>query len=152
MFEKEFTEWIKWDSRELLDGIDYPGVYCLAISNSDLLENEFQWIPDICYIGVTNSQKGLRGRLKQFDNTIRGKLGHGGGHRFRYKYPNYEELVKQLFVAIRPFPCNMDRNSPQDLRTMGKVLKMEYDCFAEYVEIFGIHPEFNDKKRSPKDV
>ena len=33
---------------------------------------------------------------------------------------------------------------------MGEVAKLEYDCFAEYVEKFGNLPEFNDKSKSPK--
>jgi len=43
---------------------------------------------------MTNSISGLKGRLKQFDNTIIGKAGHGGADRVRFKHQNYEQLIK----------------------------------------------------------
>ena len=33
---------------------------------------------------------------------------------------------------------------------MGDVARFEYLCLAEYVEKFGVLPEFNNKKDSPK--
>jgi hypothetical protein len=114
------------------------------------MENEFSWLPDIKYIGMTNSISGLKGRLKQFDNTIIGKSGHGGADRVRFKHQNYNELVNKLFVSISFFECNVKSNQSNDLRVMGEVAKFEYDCFARFVELFGVLPEFNDKKLSPK--
>ena len=99
---------------------------------------------------MTNSQAGLKGRLKQFDNTIVGKSGHGGADRFRFKHQNYQELVDQLFVSVCSFECDVKSNKPEDFRIMGDVAKFEYECFATYVEKFGKMPEFNDKKLSPK--
>lgn len=33
---------------------------------------------------------------------------------------------------------------------MGEIARLEYECFAVYVEKFDQLPEFNDKKLSPK--
>lgn len=150
MTENKFTEWIKWGERDSLKGIKFPGIYCIAISELDLSKQRFQWISEINYVGMTNSQNGLKGRLKQFDNTIIGKTGHGGADRFRYKYENYQDLVDRLFVSICSFECNVKSNSAKDLRIMGEVAKFEYDCFAKYVEKFGNLPRFNNKNKSPK--
>lgn len=150
MNEAKFTKWLKWQSRNMAEGIKYPGVYIAAISEHDLSGKDFCWLPEIIYIGMTNSISGLKGRLKQFDNTIVGKTGHGGARRVRYKHIDYSKLIDTLYVAISPFECNVRSNKPEDLRVMGEVCKFEYDCFAYYAELFGELPEFNNKKRSPK--
>lgn len=150
MINKDFTQWIKWENRNSLNGIKYSGIYCIAISETDLSEQDFEWISKITYVGMTNSKAGLKGRLKQFDNTIIGKSGHGGADRFRYKYENYQELVDKLYVSVCSFECDVKSNEPKDLRIMGEVAKFEYYCFAEYVEKFKKLPEFNDKKKSLK--
>ncbi len=131
--------------------LSYPGVYIVCKTNKNIDGNDFSWFEDIVYIGMTNSKNGLKGRLKQFDNTISKKQkDHGGAQRVLYKHPTYDNLVKNLFVSIRPFECNVSSNNTEDLRIMGKVSEFEYICFAEYVEKFKRLPEFNDKKRSPK--
>jgi len=150
MTEHKFTKWTKWRNRNSLTGLKYPGIYCIAISEFDLSEQNFKWIPEIKYVGMTNSQAGLKGRLKQFDNTIIGKTGHGGADRFRYKYQNYQNLVDRLFVSVCSFQFDVKSNTSKDLRIMGEVAKFEYDCFAIYVEKFVNLPEFNDKSKSPK--
>jgi hypothetical protein len=99
---------------------------------------------------MTNSAGGLRARLKQFDNTIVGKTGHGGADRVRYKHQIYQKLVEELYVSVAAFPCNVKSNQPRDLMVMGEVAKFEYDCFAEFVKKHGSLPEFNDKKSAPK--
>ena len=58
--------------------------------------------------------------------------------------------MKRLYVAVAPFKCNVVSNLPKDLRKMGQVVKFEYLCLAAYVEKFGVLPEFNNKKESPK--
>ena len=148
---KNFSVWQKWNERNNISGKNYPGIYCIAISKSNLSEKEFSWIPEIKYIGMTNSIKGLKGRLYQFDHTIFGKSpSHGGADRFRFEYENYEKLTKQLFVSVCSFECDVKSNLPKDLKIMGSVCKFEFDCFAKYVEEFGSLPKFNDKKNSPK--
>ncbi|ODS29934.1 MAG: hypothetical protein SCARUB_04960 [Candidatus Scalindua rubra] len=150
MFEERFSKWLKWENRDSATGIRYPGIYVCSVSSQDISGNKFSWIPEIIYIGMTNSVSGLKGRLKQFDNTIIGKTGHGGADRVRYKHQDYEELVDKLFVAVAPFECDVKSNQPDDLRIMGEVAKFEYDCFAHFVHLFGELPEFNNKKQSPK--
>lgn len=152
MYEKKFTKWIRWDERDSLVGIQYPGVYACAISKNNISGDEFSWISNIIYIGMTNSLAGLKGRLKQFDNTIVGKSGHSGAYRVLYKHQNYDKLISKLYVAVSRFKCDVETGSPVDLRVMGKVAKFEYDCFACYMEEYDKLPEFNDKKRSKNKI
>jgi len=145
-----FTKWVCWIHRKDLPGLSYPGVYCLAISSTDISGRPFKWTPEIKYFGMTNAKGGVKSRLCQFDNTIKGGDGHGGGHRFRFKYPNYRKLMDKLYVSVCLFECDVQSEEPSALRIMGGTAKYEYECFALFVEKFGHLPEFNDKKRSPK--
>lgn len=150
MYENKFSHWRLWRQRNELQDLEFPGVYVVARTTLDLSGRPFSWGKEIIYVGVTNAATGLRGRLKQFDNTIIGKTGHGGADRLRYKFKNYKRLVNKLYVAVAPFKCDPLSGLPKDLRKMGDVVKFEYSCWAEYVEIFGVLPEFNNKKDSPK--
>ena len=147
---KAFTPLVKWKDRNTLPNLKFPGVYAIARSEHDITGEAFSWRPEIIYIGMTNSRGGLRSRLRQFERTIIGKSGHGGAHRVRFKYPDYNTLVPTLYVSVRPYKCDVRSNMPSDLREMGAVAKFEYDCFARFVEEFNRLPEFNDKERSPK--
>lgn len=69
-----FSKWVKWDKRNNLNNVDFPGVYIIALCENNIEGNNFDWREDIIYIGMTNSKKGLIGRLKQFDNTIMAKV------------------------------------------------------------------------------
>ena len=146
----KFTQWIKWTERNTLENLQYPGVYVIAYADIDIVNNDFDWIEEIIYVGMTNSQGGLKNRLQQFENTIIGKTGHGGAQRVIFKYRNYNELIKKLYVSARYFKCNVTSNQVDDLLVMGKVAEYEYICFAEYVKRYNRLPEFNDKKLSPK--
>jgi len=145
-----FTVWFHWMDRAQLPGLSYPGVYALAISSTDISGSAFSWLPEIVYVGMTNAKGGLKSRLGQFDNTIKGGNGHGGGHRVRFKHPDYRTLIRTLYVAVNAFACDVRPETPRDLRIMGEVAQHEYECFALFAEKFGYLPEFNDKKRSPK--
>ena len=151
MEDMKFSKWVKWTDRNTLPNIEYPGVYSIAVSESGLSGKNYELIKDIAYFGMTNSKKGLKGRLQQFDYTIKGKSGHGGASRFKYIYENYEDLVKKLFVAVCFFKCDVElaKHPSHNLRIMGDVAKFEYECFANYIEEYGGLPEFNDKKRFP---
>ena len=150
MADNPFDPWNRWSERSGVRGLQHPGVYVLAISTEDLQGQPFNWIPEIAYVGMTNSLAGLRGRLKQFDNTILGKTGHGGAERFRHKHQDYAQLCQQLFVTVARFPCEVKSAKPADLRVMGSVAAFEYECLAQFYEHFGRLPEFNDKQRSMK--
>lgn len=147
--EQKFTNWVKWEDRNKLENINYPGIYCIAVSN-DIL-NEFKFIKELEYIGMTNSKGGLRSRLRQFDATIKKiRTNHGGADRFLYEYENYEEIKDKIYVAIRSFECNTKNPTPNDLRIMGDVAKCEWVCWAIYIENNDRYPKFNDKNKSPK--
>lgn len=146
MIENKFTKWIKWQDRNSLECLNFPGVYSIAISDTDLSNENFELIPEIKYFGMTNSKMGLKGRLTQFDHTIKGKTGHGGADRFLHIHKNYNELVARLFVSVSIFDCNVKSSMPKDLLVMGEVAKFEYVCFAEFVEKFDCLPQFNEKR------
>lgn len=99
---------------------------------------------------MTVSGNGLRGRLSQFDTTLRGPIKHGGADRVRYRHRIYENLTSRLLVAVAPVPCEVNEVSPKSLRLMGDIVRLEYLCLAEYHRRFGRLPQFNDKARSPK--
>lgn len=144
-----FTNWVKWEKRNNLEGINYPGIYCIAVSKKAL--NKFNFIEELEYIGMTNSKGGLKSRLHQFDDTIKIKrTNHGGADRFLFEYENYEEIKDNIYVAVCSFKCNTKNPTPVDLRIMGEVAKCEYDCWASYIEKNGRYPKFNDKLKSPK--
>ena len=146
-----FSNWVKFDHRDKLPIC--PGVYAIAISSRDIAGTRFTWTKEICYFGFTNAVSGLRGRLNQFNNTLRDKSGpgHGGAQRFRRKYRNGNTLAKKLYVAVCPFKCDVSTNKPSDLRVMGEVVRAEYLAWAKYATLFHRLPEFNDKKKSPKE-
>ncbi len=148
---KKFSKWVRWEDRKDLEGVKrkLPGVYMLAMTSENITGQDFKFREEIVYVGMTNSQSGLKGRLKQFDNTIRHKEGHGGGQRFRNDYRNYKQILKELFVSVGYYKCDVAAKEPKDLLVMGKVAKLEYECFAKYKEMFGELPKFN-KQDSPK--
>jgi hypothetical protein len=147
-----FSNWVKFDQRDELRNTNYPGVYAIAISASNIAGRRFRWTKEISYFGFTNAVDGLQGRLGQFNNTLRDKSGppHGGPKRFRHKYNNGNALAKKLYVAVCPFKCDVSTNKPADLRVMGDVVRAESLALAKYATLFRRLPEFNDKERSPK--
>ena len=146
-----FSVWKRWNDRNALPELSYPGVYALCISGVSLSGKPFGWRRGIVYVGMTNSAGGLASRLRQFDDTIarRGRS-HGGAERVRFKHRNYARLIEKLFVSVCPIACEVTSNSPRVLRLMGKVAELEYVCLARYSCKFRRLPEFNDKKLSPK--
>ena len=151
-YRMRFSKWVKFDQRDELRDTRCPGVYAIAVSIKNIAGTPFRWTREIRYFGFTNAVSGLRGRLEQFNNTLRDKSGpgHGGAQRFINKYRNGNALAKRLYVAVCPFECNVSTNRPHDLRVMGDVVRREYVAFAKYVTLFGSLPEFNDKEKSPK--
>jgi hypothetical protein len=150
MLERRFSLWLPWTERGRHDGISCPGVYAIALPERSLAGAPFAWNEHIVYIGMTNSVNGLASRLKQFQNTLSGKRGHGGADRVRFKFRNASQFTQQAFVAVAPFNCDPRSLSPRALRVMGDVARFEFLCLAEYVERFGRLPQFNDKQASPK--
>lgn len=152
MTPMRFSAWVRFDQRHELKNTNFPGVYAIAISARNIAGTPFRWTKDIVYFGVSRSVNGLQRRLKEFNNTIRGKTGHGGAQRFRPKYPDGNALAKKLYVAVCPFKCEVSLNSPEGLRGIGDVLRAEYLALAKYFTLFQRLPEFNDPERSPKEI
>ena len=160
-----FSQWKKWVNRNEIDDIKMPGIYAIAISAHDIEGTPFDYVKEIVYFGMTNSKGGLKSRLRAFNNTINDKTGHGGAVRFRFKHIDKkvledddsdrdilkESLLNNIYVAVTPFKCDVTTHAPNDLRVMGEVAKMEYECFAKYVELFGELSEFNNMQKSPKN-
>ncbi|MBK7746482.1 MAG: hypothetical protein IPP57_23285 [Candidatus Obscuribacter sp.] len=147
MRQKRFSKWTYWAARTDLENIKYPGIYAIAISNQNLHDEPFSVREEIVYFGMTNSTGGLRSRLRQFQSTLKGKKGHGGADRFMGAHSDYSELVKKLYVAVSYTKCSVTSNLPHDLLAMGRVVKQEYECLAEYSRLFeGRRPLYNDRK------
>lgn len=142
MCEEKFSQWRNWHLRDEL-APKRPGVYAIAYTKKNISKKLFSFRKEIIYIGMTNAVSGLRGRLKQFDNTVYGKSGHGGADRVRYIHRDYDQLVEDLYVAVAQFECDVTARKPMDLRTMGEVAKFEYLCLAQYVERHFEEPQFN---------
>lgn len=149
----KFSAWAKWDNRiSHLNNLHHPGIYALRISKRNIEGQSFDWVKDIAYFGMTNSISGLKGRLSQFNNTLRDKSGggHGGADRFRYDYNYGEALAKLLYVSVCPFESQGRDVTAENLLVQGKVAMAEYIAFAEYFKKFGELPKYNNKKTSPK--
>jgi hypothetical protein len=149
-----FSKWIHFSERNKLEQLKCPGIYAIAYSSEDISGKDFDWIKEIVYFGMTNSKEGLRGRLRQFDNTIKSKsVQHDPVRRFCFNLDREDaNWGEKLYVSVMPVPCDVTSNSPEDLICMGEVAKQEYVCFAEYVKKYGAKPRFNDEKRSPKQL
>lgn len=156
MTEDNFTGWVKWIDRDILLDLKHPGVYCIAKSESDLSKQDFDWITEIEYVGMTNHQN-LKDRLNQFDVTIAGKRwAHGGADRClracQEQNLSYQDLSPKLFVSVNRFDFKIKSNEPVDLRAMGDIAKCEFYCIAKYAEKFNKLPKFNDQHSSPKCI
>lgn len=147
MEEGKFTKWKKWEKkweyRDDLPEIKFPGVYCIAISESDLSGQDFNLIKEIVYFGMTNHQS-LKNRLNQFDLTISKKRwAHGGADRCLYANQDYQKLLQKLFYSVYPFESEIKKYDPDYIRTKGDILKCESYCIADYTEKFKELPKFN---------
>lgn len=147
-----FTNWARWEYRAALEGLKYPGAYLLAIKKNGSPENANDWPDNICYVGMTNSLEGLKGRLGKLHRVISSPSGknHGGAARIRFRHPDYAALSPGLFVCVEPFECDLRTDRPESREVRGRIAKHEYDCIAEYLRRHGALPECNDMKKSPK--
>jgi len=149
----EFSNWKRWLNRNQLGKVlKYPGIYVVRYTTHHGIEDTlFEWTEDIICVGMTNSIGGLKGRLSQFNDTMRtARVTHGGADRVRFKHQNYSDFASSAYVAVCHMVCDVESNKPEDLRKMGKVAEWEYLAMAAYVEKFGRLPEFNDKKATKK--
>jgi hypothetical protein len=141
----DFSKWYHWPNRNDYPGIDCSGVYVVAICEGDISDTAFSMLEEVVYVGMTISA--LRNRLDYFDKTISPvsirRSRHGGADRFLYKHPDYEKLVKQLYVALCHLKFDPWGRTPSNLRAMGRVRALEYEMMAQYAEQWGDRPEFN---------
>ena len=145
-------EWYKWDKRSGIPYIKEPGIYYLAYSEENIDGTAFSYIPEIIYVGMSISNKGVLGRLDQFRQALENNVdrAHGGAERVRYKHKDTSKFFANAYVAVCSFPLSREKDSANDWRQKGECVKHEYVSFAEYLERFGVLPEFNDQKRSKK--
>lgn len=147
----ENTKWYKWKDRNKIEKKDQPSIYFIALSYNDISENEFSLIKEIIYIGMTISAKGLKGRLDQFESTMKGaNRVHGGAERVRFKYPNSDAFFEKTYVSARIFPISSSRKTSDDWRIKGDCVRHEYVSFADYFDLYNNLPEFNDPEKSKK--
>ena len=141
----QFSAWHKWVDRHSIKGVDQPGIYLLAISSKSLVEVDSDYA-DVCYIGMTVSKNGLRGRWQQLDRSLRGLGGHSGANSI---IANLGEVSgwgrKKLYVAAFPVPVNSAEPTVDCLRTKGKVCFLEYEAFAQFFEHQRRKPVFNTR-------
>ena len=147
----KFSEW------QLFEGVDWAkvssqkGVYAFAISNERLTVFSME-DKAIVYYGMTNSNDGLRGRLRQFRRALYGNgKRHSGAVRLRRDcVENFEGLKGSLFYAVCEYQTSSNQSYTDELRQMGEVAKAEYVAFAKYFEKYGRLPKYNVMKASPK--
>jgi len=130
---------------------DQPAIYYIANSKVNITDNDFSYIKEIVYIGMTISNKGLKGRLDQFEKTMKGSDGaHGGAERVRFKHKDADDFFKNTYVSACIFELSKEKNTSNDWRIKGDCVGYEYKSFAEYLDNHNKLPEFNDIKKSKK--
>lgn len=146
--ELKFSKWHYWPDRGQLTEISFPGVYMLSITEQDLTGRVVRF-KDVSYIGMTNSQAGLRGRWNQLNRSINGGSGHSGGNTIRKKLDVYDSWLNglDLYVCALSVPCDVKRRSEKDLHLMGAVCYLEYEALLKFNSAspeLG-RPEFNTR-------
>lgn len=101
----------------------------------------FSWQHDVIYIGVSSA---LKKRLQQFDDTIaQRRKQHGGADRVLFKYPNYAALTQNLYVSVITIGDKAAKKAPDCLRRIGDARRLEFYCFAKFLELRSELPAFN---------
>jgi hypothetical protein len=145
------TKWVSWNKRNTIIDKDQPAIYYIAHSTTNLDGNDFSYCEEIVYIGMTISNNGLKGRLDQFEKAMHGYMGvHGGAERVKFKHKDSDTFFKDTYVSACIFKISKNKNLSEDWRTKGDCVGHEYNSFANYMDLFGRLPEFNDQKRSKK--
>ena len=53
--EQTFSPWYRWGTRREYPGITFPGIYIVAISETDISGLSFAFSDAVVYIGMTNA-------------------------------------------------------------------------------------------------
>jgi hypothetical protein len=156
LLSRRWTHLLKQHTQHFvaLQNAQYPGVYVLAYSDKDLEDQPIELV-DIFYVGMSNSDGGVQERLKGFINGIEKYRSHSGGKRFYKLYAQAQPFSifsqnnggKQFFVASVSIPCQVTKvkRTPDDLRKMGEVARLEYYVLAHIKSILGTEPALNKK-------
>ncbi|PVX47503.1 hypothetical protein C8C85_3446 [Flavobacterium sp. 103] len=136
--------------KNIEDG-NYPGIYLLAFSDRNL-EGEVVKPSDIFYVGMSNARKGLTSRVQQFINGIEKNGSHSAGMRF-YKENSkgiaFSECnhLEKFYIISSTFKCDVNKLSrtPNDLRIMGDICRLEYYLLAYIKEVTNTEPNLNKK-------
>lgn len=136
--------------KDIEDGI-YPGVYLLAFTNQNL-ERKKAEPRDVYYVGMSNARKGLESRIKQFINGIEKNGSHSAGMRFFKEESNgipfsKSNHTRKFYLVSLTFKCDVNKltRTPNDLRIMGDICKLEYDLLAYIKEVTTNEPVLNKK-------
>ncbi len=129
-----FGKWFCWDDRNSIDRAENPGVYILTLSYRNIAGKSAS-IGDAQYIGMTNGQKGLKGRWGKFHRAIHGHTDgtHSGGVAAYKALGHYDAWDLNLYVAALPVPCDTASPRPRDYLLMGAVAYLEYKAFAKFL-------------------
>lgn len=141
------SKWKSWNN--IKTETKNPGVYVICVSNTNMVDKDIATInPDIKYIGMTVSKNGLRQRLNQFNNVVKGKGGHGGADRFMYDFDS--NVVKNMYYKTFEFDLSEIKSESVDYYLLlGEVVKFEYVLFSKSIEIAKELPIYN-RPTSPK--
>jgi hypothetical protein len=143
--ELKFSTWYKWENRGEYNLKKYPGVYIISITEKNNLEGTKPYWRDAVYVGMTTSKKGLAGRWRQFDRSIKGKNGHSGGTSIFKAKGKYDLWEEHLYVAAMGIECDPVNPTGKDYLKMGWIVYLEYEAFAFYYRAVGGHPIYNKK-------
>src|SRR5574338_694090 len=136
--ELSFSLWYKWDDRQTIPGRQFAGIYLISLSEKNL-EGTLPQFADVSYIGMTNSRRGLAGRIGQFWQGIRGIRGrHAGGDNVYEHLGHYNEWSNKyrIFVAVMPVEFDLETCDPDVLIHKGVVAFLEYEAFSRYCRLF----------------
>lgn len=136
--------------KNIEDG-NYPGIYLLAFTDKNL-DGEIVKPSDIFYVGMSNARKGITSRVQQFINGIEKNTSHSAGMRF-YK-ENSKEIafskcnhLENFYIVSLTFICDVNKltRTPNDLRIMGDICRLEYYLLAYIKGITKEEPKLNKK-------
>lgn len=126
-----------------------PGIYILTQSEIDLSNSQVD-IQEIIYVGISNSQNGVRGRLRQFLNSIENKIESGEIKQFsresmrESEYSNHS-MPQHFYYCVFCLSCNVERGKREynDLLTMGDIARLHYLFLAHIKKTLGREPILN---------
>lgn len=147
------------DIGEMREIPERAGVYVIAYTDEDIACKKVKDFT-VIYVGMSNSFKGLRNRLRQFRHSVNGNFKHSAGNRFYKEWLNGQAYLsvpdknkkkrKKLYFSYVDFERNPDENgwTARDLKLMGMVSALEYYTLSHLLETRNGWPELNAKKGS----